>query len=53
MPGSGLYTFENIAVNVEYNLWPRKNLMVFAVLLEESCRWVGSCVRTLSAREGL
>jgi hypothetical protein len=51
MPGSGLYTFENIAVNVEYKLCPQKSLMVFAVLSEEPAGRQNS--EFLSAREGL
>jgi len=35
MPDSGPYTFENMAVKLEYDLSPRGNLMVFAVLLEK------------------
>ena len=53
MPGSGLYTFENIAVNVEHNLCPRKGSMVSVVLLGESCGWVGFCFGTVPSREGL
>jgi len=35
MPGSGLYTFENIAVSLERDLTRRVSPMVFAVLLQQ------------------
>jgi len=35
MPDSGPYTFENMAVKLECDFYPRGNLMVVAVLLEQ------------------